>query len=429
VKRIIIIALAIIPALTLAGWWRTYGEEETSERGYCVQQTSDGGYVAVGDKDYDLWLIKTDEAGELLWSRTYGVIGTDYGSCVRQTTDGGYIITGSTGVSPSGSKLWLLKTDPLGDTLWTRTFDDHGPGWVEQTSDSGYVLISNSGRDYDGFHVFKTDSMGDTLWTSYFGELTVGTCVKQTSDGGYIVSGFDVVLPEDYPLSFIYKLDSLGQIAWGSNLIGEGKHGTVEYVQETADGGYIAVTYYTYPPIDLVKTDSLGNTLWSKYYGDGKEFFSAQQATDGGYILVGNPTLLKTNSSGDGLWSKNYAMIGNSVHQTLDGGYIVVGNKDDDLCLVKTDSLGLLEVEEPVTHPVTRRNWKIVTPVGRTITLQAPEDTEPLDLAVLDVSGREVGEIHLTQSTPVNWGQGFSPGVYFIREASGSKTRKIILIK
>ena len=104
-------------------WFRNLGGNDTQ----CVQQTNDGGYIIVGTivtdgYNPDVWLIKTNQAGNILWDRIFhgslDEYGTDYGRSVQQTIDGGYIITGSTKTSNyyGTSDIWLIKTDPYGNT-------------------------------------------------------------------------------------------------------------------------------------------------------------------------------------------------------------------------------------------------------------------------------------------------------------------------
>ena len=247
-------------------WTRTYGGTDY-DYGYSVQQTTDGGYIiagwtaSYGAGGYDVYLIKTDAQGDTLWTRTYGGTDYDYSYSVQQTTDGGYIIagfTGSYGANPdSTSDIWLIKTDSLGDTLWTKTYggtsDDHGLS-VQQTTDGGYIIagVTNSygAGGYD-VYLIKTDAQGDTLWTRTYGgtDYDCGSSVQQTTDGGYIIAGV-------------------------TNSYGA--------------GGY---------DVYLIKTDAQGDTLWTRTYG-GTDYdcgSSVQQTTDGGYIIAG-----VTNSYGAG---------------------------------------------------------------------------------------------------------------------------------
>jgi hypothetical protein len=183
-------------------WTRAYGGS-SGEGAESVQQTTDGGYIITGrayssQNMEDIWLLKTDANGDTLWTRTYGGSESDIGFCVQQTTDGGYIITGRTYSSERYDDVWLLKTDADGDTLWTRTYGGDGgdEGWsVQQTTDGGYIVagatISFGAGDYDAW-LLKTDADGDTLWTRTYGstDMDWGYSVQQTAEGGYIVAGY-----------------------------------------------------------------------------------------------------------------------------------------------------------------------------------------------------------------------------------------------
>ncbi len=125
-------------------WTQIYGEMWNDEFGYCVQQTSDGGYIIVG-KTFgpDVWLIKTDTLGDTLWTRTFGS-GYNIGYSVQQTRDGGYIIAGSTySLATADDDVYLIKIDASGSERWSQTFsgdlDDRGYS-VQQTNDGGYIV-------------------------------------------------------------------------------------------------------------------------------------------------------------------------------------------------------------------------------------------------------------------------------------------------
>jgi hypothetical protein len=311
------------------------------------------------------------------WWRTYGGTSNDGGYSVRQTADGGYVMTGYGGALDD---FYLIKTDSVGDTLWTRTSYIYDAGYsVQQTSDGGYVVTTykimpspNASMDVC---LVRTDALGNTLWTRNYGENRyddVGRCVQQTPDGGYIIAGYTHSFYPHQPDFYLIRTNAGGDTLWTRHYGGF----AADYcysVDETADGGYgvVGLTFSFGAGDDdiyFVKTDSSGDTLWTKTYGGrySDEASFVQQTTDGGYVIAGrtysfgtgtpdygNVYLVKTDSSGDTLWTRTYGGplddVGLSAQQTADGGYIVTGctysfgpgtPDSANVYLVKTDSYG-----------------------------------------------------------------------------------------
>jgi hypothetical protein len=321
-------------------WTKTYD----GGFGYSFDKTSDGGYIISGSS-----LIKTDSQGDTLWTKGYS------GLSVIESNDGGYVLTGG-----DNDGLTIVKTDINGDTLWTKVHDiipddlaRDGLGVsIVETQDGGYIITGNT--DYDTYNysilLLKTDSVGDTLWTKFFLSSGGAQQVIESNDGGFVVVGWT------QGKTFLLKTDSVGDTLW-TKLYGEYRSGYS--LDQTTDGGFIITGTYVnendIETIQIIKTDSVGNLLWDKNYEDGRVGFSIEQTTDEGFILTGNNSegsliIIKTNSNGDHLWTKSYGDIDQgfgrtSILETSDGGYIISGTLNDPykVILMKTDSEGNIQ--------------------------------------------------------------------------------------
>ena len=387
-KKLLLI-LQIVPLFVFSQGW-----EKTYENGYgnSVHQTTDGGYIVNGTIEtitsaFDIYLIKTDQNGDTIWTQTYGGENMDQGYEVQQTIDGGYIITGYTTINNNPgyrSYVYLVKTDQNGDTLWTKTYtgEDSSHGYsIQQTTDGGYIITGYT-NNYNTFWdvlLIKTNENGDTLWTKKYGGdgNEVGKSVQQTTDGGYIITGYtDSDTYNDYWDLFLIKTNENGDTLW-TRTYGENTNSKGFAVQQTTDGGYIvtgSISNNTENDIYLLKTNEVGEYLWSKTYGWQYDDwgYSVQQDLDEGYIVTGcsqmfesgyDICLIKTNENGDTLWTKTYGGLyedcGNSVQQTTDGGYIITGyissSIDEYVSLIKTDSYGNIVSTSEIPNPNPNR--------------------------------------------------------------------------
>ncbi|MEK7353793.1 MAG: hypothetical protein AABZ77_04730, partial [Chloroflexota bacterium] len=131
-------------------WSQTFGGT-IGDYGISVQQADDGGYIIAGmtnsfiaGNNEDVYLVKTDASGNLTWQKSFGGTNWEEARTVQQTTDGGYIIVGQTASFGAGSwDVYLIKTDASGNMTWSKTFggtnSDYGYS-VRQTADGGYII-------------------------------------------------------------------------------------------------------------------------------------------------------------------------------------------------------------------------------------------------------------------------------------------------
>ncbi|TES92050.1 MAG: T9SS type A sorting domain-containing protein [Candidatus Cloacimonadota bacterium] len=321
VSLIVIIALSSLFAQapdTL--WTKTFGDSG-HDYGYSVQQTSDGGYIITGSTDSygagagDVWLIKTDSAGNTSWDKTFGGSASELGYSVKQTTEGGYIIVGYTNSYGAGDQdIWLVKTDSLGNKTWDKTFGGANAEVsesVQQTNDGGYIIAgltqSYGAGSYDVW-LIKTDSAGNELWNKTFGDSAAdqGRSVQQTNDGGYIIAGFTKSYGAGMSDVWLIKTDSTGNMNWDQTFGGTNADNAY-CVQQISNNCY-TISGFTESygagneDVWLIKTDTVGNELWNKTLGgtEGERGYSIQQTNNGGYIIVG--TTSSYGSGGNDIW-------------------------------------------------------------------------------------------------------------------------------
>lgn len=351
------------------------------DRGINVLQTSDGGYAVVGYSSSgnavgeDVYLVRLDPQGELLWSSTYGGEGNDNGWDLLEREGGGFIVVGFTdSFGAGGMDIYLFETDAMGDLLWERTYG--GPedefGWsMAATTDGGYVLGGQSESfgegDRDGYLV-RVDPQGEEIWSQTFGgpEEDRLFSVDATADSGFILTGTTRGFGAVERDLFLVKTNEDGELDW-MQVFGGDRDDVGHSVRRTADDGYMvtgytrsfdAANYDTW----MIKLDMTGEVEWEQFFGgsgDDRAIFG-DQTEDGGYILTGysrsfgaidwDVLLVRADATGEILWHRTFGGVsedtGYTVRQTSDAGFIVTGETYSlgagrgDMYIIKVDQEG-----------------------------------------------------------------------------------------
>lgn len=204
-------------------WQKTYGGT-SDEFSKSIQQTSDGGYIVLGDAystdgdvtgnhgSSDVWVVKINNVGDIQWQKTYGSVGAENAYCISKTNDNGYIISafsplnnGDVSGNHGGGDIWIVKLNDSGTLQWQKCIGGTGVEYsgvegIQQTSDGNYIVVgqttSNNG-DASGNHggydcwLIKLGPSGSVLWQKPLGGTGEDRAyaVQQTSDDGYIVTG------------------------------------------------------------------------------------------------------------------------------------------------------------------------------------------------------------------------------------------------
>jgi len=449
-------------------WSRVIGTSN-QDNCYSIQQTDDGGYIAAGkttspiDANLDYYLIKMDSEGVIEWERTYGGDDNEWCHSVRQTSDGGFVLGGYIQYLGSGEHdMWLVKVDGSGEMEWDHTYGGDGHEAchvVRLTSDGGYILGGKSNslqQDIYRMYVVKTDASGDTLWTRSYPTGDWCNTIESTSEGGYICGG------GGWQGVCMVKIGSTGSLQWQRSWRGGTYFEDGSSIVEVADGGFVLAGYKgrNDPNLYLVKTSAEGDTLWSRIHGEDAvdHCYSMIITGAGNYILAGFTTsydleqgagfVAKANSDGYLVWTQtfsgNASRLFNSVRQSSDGGLILAGTvfdpPNDEFFIVKTGLDGTFIEEDNnqeipdrfAFHPAYPNPFNPQT----NLAVDLAEETF-LVIEVFNVLGERVDEIvkgHYAEGrhTIRLDGRKYTNGIYFVRAIAGnwqSQLQKVILLK
>jgi Tol biopolymer transport system component len=371
-----------------ATWSRSYQE---GILGTVLDGTStgDGGYLFVGSTHYthnnldneDLYLLKTDAAGEPLWEKTLGGDRFDRGIDILATADGGFLVLGETRSFGAGDRdIYLLMIDDQGEQLWFQTFG--GPKEeqafaIQPAADGGYTLSGQTasfGAGGTDLYLVKIDAQRNEEWSQTYGsELDEeGSNVAELPEGGFLVQGAQLHKGQDYlamnPDLYLVRTDGQGNVLWSRVLEEPGAQAGFDMLS-APDGHYVITGLRSDTGTDvgvdplLVKIDADGNVLWNRAIGEANimDYGSALLATpDGGYLLAGMSVrggrggipLIKLDGDGQVLWRKMLSedrgnRAGIAILEAADGGYLVVGTVSNGgqgwyTLLIKTNDEGNL---------------------------------------------------------------------------------------
>jgi hypothetical protein len=356
---------ALILSLSANGqdilWEYNFGGS-TTDRPEDIEPTPDGGIVVIGntlsnDNDiqnnygsWDIWLIKLDDLGNLLWSKNYGSTGADLAREIINTSDGGFIIIGSSNgadndvsANHGNSDYWVIKLDNTGNIEWEKnyggTLDDVGRAIIEIST--GYIITGYSkssdidvttNNGVEDAWTLEIDDLGNIIWEESFGGTGFdrGQRIVKTLDNNYIVSG------EGGGQSLMLKFDPNGNIIWQQNNGGSGSDYATDVVV-LPTGGYLTSGSSTSSDVDvpgnygstdgwLTRRNSQGDIAWSQNFGG--SFYDklpySRLALDDNIIIAGyaessDNDIPSTNGGAD-FWLFKMDSLGNVIWNSTFGG-------------------------------------------------------------------------------------------------------------
>jgi hypothetical protein len=440
-----------------------------------IEATSDGGYIVVGSTssnssgNTDVYLLKVDSLCNYEWSFALGGANNDWGYSVKQTHDNGYIIAASSNSYGNGGyDAVLMKRDSLGGFVWQKKYG--GQDWdfaysVVQTFDSGYVFCGetyNNTSGYSDVYVVKTNPLGDTLWTQTIGGTLIdkGNCVIETSDSNIVIAGLTNTIA-DSTQAYVIKLNNNGILLWDSIYGGVG-YEYANQIIELDNGNYVfsgatnSLSVFGDKDYLITCIGSSGSFIWDftitngNSPNDNEDASSLIQRQNGNIVITGysqtggnmtNVVFFELTSVGG--WANASSVLGNSDNDVIKN--VVIGNNGDvvgagstfslgagmdDVLLVRLDTIyGGQDVSNfsfmdntPISVNEVNFSEKInvfPNPIKQIFTIQVDLKLQIESIFIYDISGRNVSFRRIEEEL-IDISQ-LTNGIYFLEVNFDSK--------
>ncbi len=306
--------------------------------------TPDNGQIFVGQTNrkgsggMDAWIFKTNAQGQIIWDKTIGGTQNDVLVDIVSTGDGGYMMIGTTWSKGNGQNdLWIVKVDPNGQLLWNKTYGtgamETGNAITKNANDEFVIAGTKHVASFDNragqpqlqedhfIWMLKVDYNGAEIWDErYHLEQMINiTDLHQTVDQGYIVSAITATSNED---ALVIKFDPSGLITWTSLLGGNTTKDMIHAIHPLNDGTFQLVGTIQQNENDgdgwLLKVSPQGNIMWEKVMGSygSDAFHDITQSEDGAMVVAGtygsdqrqdgNMWLVKIQQNGELLYDETF---------------------------------------------------------------------------------------------------------------------------
>ncbi len=374
---------ALIATATRLFW--TPGPDD-EESGYSARQTADGGYLLCGEKydpdnREDVWLIKTDASGNVIWEKSTGSSGIDVVRTLDLSGNDAFVVTGFSYDVQLGEPavLFVRKFDLSGNELWVSFFPLNIPNFntytlIRSLADGGYLialsapLISATRKPT----LLRLDAQGNEIWSKVYEDFSTNSFLRnliETPEGNLLGVGASATGVLQATL-----FDASGEILWGEEYGGQNGIG---YGVAAMPDGHFVISGFTNSDgsgndsLYVAKIDALGIPLWEQYIEGDAYFWPRAHINETGEVFI--TTSIATSAeeeyteirkldatTGATLWTSEIHDLQNVLffesQITDDGGFMLFGYADNnnsrDYCLVKTNAEGVVN---------TRNTWDYAT--------------------------------------------------------------------
>jgi hypothetical protein len=399
-------------------WSRTYGGNY-NDYAKAIISSNDGNFLLLGNTwTYgsgltDMWLVKVNPQGDTIWSHAYGGSDFDFADAIVAAGDGGFLLAGQTYTFLAGENMFLIKVNSQGELLWSHTFGgfhDEIANAIIPAGDGCFLLAGVSEQEtFTGqgkVALIKVGQHGDSLWMRSYDYSGVyedwANAIIPSGDGGFLLAGGTGFYGFTSLNGLLVKVNSQGDSLW-SRTYGGSNHTEINSLIPTSDGCFLLGGWTSVPgtgivEMHLIKVDFQGDVLWSHTYtGGGSEEINAIVPFGNGFLLAGGGysnfdtyvQLIKIDNQGNPLWAKSYGdALGNVIDDIIpsgDGNFLLAGWKEFapaggmDMWLIKVEGsvgpqlgVAFIPLSPPILIPANGGSFNFNATVQRTQAPQAP---------------------------------------------------------
>ena len=418
------------------------------------------GFLLVGQTNsfgaggWDMYAVRIDSSGTVQWSKAYGGSGTDVARAVVALSDGFLVVGNTQSFGAGGNDMYAVRIDSSGTVLWSKTYggsrNDYANAVVGPLADGGFLLVGSTdsfgtaANEYDMYAV-RIDKDGNVKWSKTYGGSRIdgGGAVVALSDGFLLVGNTESFGAGENDM-YAVRIDGSGNLVWSKAYGGSGDD-VARAVVALSDGFLLVGNTKSFGAggndMYAVRIDSSGTVQWSKAYGGNKDDVARAVVAlpNGDFLLAGNTDsfagegdsdmyAVRIDSSGTVLWSKTYVGMGpidgitgtipraddgaNAVAGPLtDGGFLLAGwshylqadNITPEMYAVRIDEMGKSGDECPEESPATQTTGPATQVASPSTKVKAPTSADASPSTQASDASTNTYTLCQQASTPTVW--------------------------